>query len=75
MIATANLPSKRAMLTLLKQARGYGVTQNPDYLASKSLSNAGTWFLRRLQTERDKARVIGGLEGATVQAESTLDRE
>ncbi len=72
-------PSKRPMLTLLKQARAYGLgcvlaTQNPVDLDYKGLSNAGTWFLGRLQTERDKARVIEGLEGASAQAGSTFDR-
>jgi hypothetical protein len=76
---TANPPSKRPMLTLLKQARAYGLgcvlaTQNPVDLDYKGLSNAGTWFLGRLQTERDKARVIDGLEGASVQAGSTFNR-
>ena len=66
---SANPPSKRPMLTLLKQARAFGLgcvlaTQNPVDLDYKGLSNAGTWFLGRLQTERDKARVIEGLEGA-----------
>jgi hypothetical protein len=76
---TANPPSKRPMLTLLKQARAYGLgcvlaTQNPVDLDYKGLSNAGTWFLGRLQTERDKARVIEGLEGASAQAGSTFNR-
>ena len=66
----ANPPSKRLFLTLLKQARAYGVglvlaTQNPVDLDYKGLSNTGTWFIGRLQTERDKARVMEGLEGAT----------
>ena len=66
---SANPPSKRALLTLLKQARAFGVgvvlsTQNPVDLDYKGLSNAGTWFLGRLQTEQDKARVLDGLEGA-----------
>ena len=66
---TANPPSKRPMLTLLKQARAFGLgcvlaTQNPVDLDYKALSNAGTWFLGRLQTERDKMRVIEGLESA-----------
>ncbi|MCA9243736.1 MAG: DUF87 domain-containing protein [Phycisphaerales bacterium] len=66
---TANPPSKRPMLTLLKQARAYGVgvvlaTQNPVDLDYKGLSNAGIWFIGRLQTERDKMRVLDGLEGA-----------
>ena len=65
---TANPPSKKPMLTLLKQARAYGLgvvlaTQNPVDLDYKGLSNTGTWFLGRLQTERDKARVLDGLEG------------
>ena len=64
-----NPPSKRPMLTLLKQARAFGVgivlaTQNPVDLDYKALSNAGTWFIGRLQTERDKARVLDGLQGA-----------
>ena len=66
----ANPPSKRLFLTLLKQARAYGLglvlaTQNPVDLDYKGLSNTGTWFIGRLQTERDKARVMEGLEGAT----------
>ena len=65
----ANPPSKAPLLTLLKQARAFGVglvvaTQNPVDLDYKALSNAGTWMLGRLQTERDKARVLDGLEGA-----------
>ena len=76
---TANPPSKRPMLTLLKQARAFGLgvvlaTQNPVDLDYKGLSNAGTWFLGRLQTERDKARVIEGLEGASMQAGAAFDR-
>jgi hypothetical protein len=64
----ANPPSKAPLLTLLKQARAYGVgimlaTQNPVDLDYKALSNTGTWFLGKLQTERDKARVLDGLEG------------
>lgn len=67
---TANPPSKRLFLTLLKQARAYGLglvlaTQNPVDLDYKALSNCGTWFIGRLQTERDKARVMEGLEGAS----------
>jgi hypothetical protein len=66
---TANPPTKRPMLTLLKQARAYGLgvllsTQNPVDLDYKGLSNCGTWFIGRLQTERDKLRVLDGLEGA-----------
>jgi hypothetical protein len=76
---TANPPSKTPMLTLLKQARAFGLgivlaTQNPVDLDYKGLSNAGTWWLGRLQTERDKARVLDGLEGASSSAGRTFDR-
>lgn len=62
-------PSKPPLLLLLKQARAFGLgivlaTQNPVDLDYKGLSNAGTWLIGRLQTERDKARVLDGLEGA-----------
>ncbi len=71
----ANPPSKRPILSLLKQARAFGVglvlaTQNPVDLDYKALSNIGTWFLGRLQTERDVARVVDGLLGA----DDALDR-
>jgi hypothetical protein len=66
----ANPPAKAPLLTLLKQGRAAGLgvvlaTQNPVDLDYKGLSNIGTWWLGRLQTERDKARVIDGLEGAS----------
>lgn len=75
----SNPPSKPPMLTLLKQARAFGLgitlaTQNPVDLDYKGLSNIGTWFLGRLQTERDKARVLEGLEGAAGQAGQEFDR-
>ena len=64
-----NPPSKLPLLTLLKQARAFGLgvvlsTQNPVDLDYKGLSNTGTWFIGRLQTERDKQRVLAGLQGA-----------
>jgi hypothetical protein len=66
----ANPPSKQLLLTLLKQARAFGLgvvvaTQNPVDLDYKGLSNTGLWFIGRLQTERDKARVMDGLAGAS----------
>ncbi|NOX57614.1 MAG: ATP-binding protein [Planctomycetes bacterium] len=72
-----NPPSKTPMLTLLKQARAYGLgimlaTQNPVDLDYKGLSNTGTWFIGRLQTERDKMRLLDGLESAN--ASSTMTR-
>jgi hypothetical protein len=76
----ANPPSKLPLLTLLKQARAFGVgialaTQNPVDLDYKALSNIGTWFLGKLQTERDKARVLDGLEGVAGHLDrSQLDR-
>ena len=75
----ANPPSKRPLLTLLKQARAFGIgvvvaTQNPVDLDYKALANAGTWMLGRLQTERDKARVLDGLEGAAQTSGAGFDR-
>lgn len=70
---TSNPPSKLPMLTLLKQARAFGVgmvlaTQNPVDLDYKALTNIGTWFIGRLQAERDKARLLDGLESAAAGA-------
>ncbi len=75
----AEPPSKRPLLTLLKQARAHGLgvvlaTQNPVDLDYKGLANTGTWFLGRLQTERDKERVLEGLEGATAGSGPAFDR-
>ncbi|MCE5317003.1 MAG: ATP-binding protein [Parachlamydia sp.] len=68
---TAMPPSKLPMLTLLKQARAFGLgivlaTQNPVDLDYKGLANCGTWFIGKLQTERDRARVIEGLSSASI---------
>ena len=76
---TANPPSKRPMMTILKQGRAFGLgcllaTQNPVDLDYKALSNIGTWFLGRLQTERDKLRVLDGLEGAAGSQNAKFDR-
>ncbi len=76
----ANPPSKMPLLTLLKQARAYGLglilaTQNPVDLDYKGLANTGTWFIGRLQTERDKMRVIEGLEGAIAETGGKFDRQ
>lgn len=72
-------PSKKPMITMLKQGRAFGLgvllaTQNPVDLDYKALSNIGTWWLGRLQTERDKARVLDGLEGAAAGNNSGFDR-
>jgi hypothetical protein len=76
----ANPPSKAPLLTLLKQARAFGVgillaTQNPVDLDYKGLANTGTWFIGRLQTERDKMRVLEGLEGVAASAGVKFDRQ
>jgi len=76
---SANPPSKKPMMTLLKQGRAFGLgcllaTQNPVDLDYKALSNIGTWFLGRLQTERDKLRVLDGLEGAAGSQNAKFDR-
>jgi hypothetical protein len=64
---TANPPSKQPLLRMLKQARAFGLglllaTQNPVDMDYKALSNTGTWFIGKLQTERDKNRLLDGLE-------------
>ena len=75
----ANPPAKAPMLTLLKQARAYGLgivlaTQNPVDLDYKGLGNCGSWFLGRLQTERDRLRVLDGLESASTIAGRGFER-
>lgn len=74
-----NPPSKDPLLTILKQGRAFGLgallaTQNPVDLDYKALSNAGTWFVGKLQTERDKMRLLDGLEGACATQGSLQDR-
>ena len=76
----ANPPSKLPLLTLLKQGRAFGLgvvlaTQNPVDLDYKGLANTGTWFIGRLQTERDKARVLEGLEGIAAGTGQRFDRQ
>lgn len=75
----ANPPSKYPLLTLMKMARAFGLsmmlaTQNPVDLDYKGLTNAGTWFLGKLQQERDKERVLSGLEGTLQEAGKSLDK-
>ncbi|MCU0242005.1 MAG: DUF853 family protein [Vicinamibacteria bacterium] len=70
----ANPPTKRPLLTLLKQARAQGVgvvlaTQNPVDLDYKGLANIGTWMIGRLQTEQDRARLMEGLIGTGVDSQ------
>jgi hypothetical protein len=74
----ANPPAKLPLLTLLKQARAFGLgvvlaTQNPVDLDYKGLANIGTWFIGRLQTERDQARVLEGLAGAAASHGAASD--
>jgi hypothetical protein len=76
---TAMPPSKKPMMLLLKQARAFGIglllaTQNPADLDYKALANIGTWWLGRLQTERDKMRVLEGLEGAANTSGGKFDK-
>ncbi len=77
---TAMPPSKKPMMILLKQARAFGLgmlvaTQNPVDLDYKALANIGTWWIGRLQTERDKARLLDGLEGAVSSSGGKFDRK
>jgi hypothetical protein len=76
----AEPPSKKPLLTLLKQARAFGLgvvltTQNPVDLDYKGLTNAGTWFIGRLQAERDKTRLLEGLESISAESGSGFDRK
>jgi len=78
---TAEPPSKKQILTIFKQARAFGVgmvlvTQNPVDLDYKLMSNAGTWMIGRLQTERDKARILEGMQSASGQVDiKRLDKQ
>ncbi len=76
----ANPPSKIPLITLLKQARAFGLglvlaTQNPVDLDYKALGNTGTWFVGRLQTERDKLRLLDGLESAASDSGQSFNRK
>ena len=71
----ANPPTKRPLLTLLKQARAQGVgvvlaTQNPVDLDYKGLANMGTWLVGTLQTQQDRDRLLGGLAGAGLEGKA-----
>jgi len=73
-----NPPSKVPLLTLLKQARAFGLgillaTQNPKDIDYKGLTNMGSWFIGKLQAEGDRERVIEGLIGASAQGSETPD--
>lgn len=77
---TANPSSKKPLLTLLKQSRAFGLgiilaTQNPVDLDYKALSNIGTWMIGRLQTERDKNRILDGLEGISSENSKMFDKK
>lgn len=74
-----NPPTKRPLLTLLKQARAYGLgtllaTQNPVDIDYKAATNAGTWFIGRLQTEQDKERILDGLMSASTETGKPVTR-
>jgi hypothetical protein len=61
-----NPPTKRPFVTLMKQARAFGVgvllsTQNPMDMDYRTLSNAGFWAVGRLQTDADRERVVESL--------------
>jgi len=73
---TATPPTKKPIMTLMKQARAFGVgvvlsTQNPVDLDYKAMSNAGTWMIGRLQTDRDKARLLDGMASAAGSVDIT----
>ena len=75
----SNPPTKTPLMAIIKQGRAAGLgvvlsTQNPADLDYKGLTNAGTWVIGSLRAERDKERVLEGLEGAVAEAGSTLNR-
>jgi hypothetical protein len=74
---SAEPPSKKPILTILKQARAFGVglvlvTQNPVDLDYKAMSNAGTWIVGRLQTDNDKRRILDGIRGGLPDLDARL---
>ncbi len=76
----SNPPTKTPLLFLLKNARAYGMglvlaTQNPIDLDYKALTNAGTWFIGKLQTQYDKSRLLEGLQTVASESGAALDRE
>ena len=76
---TANPPTKQPIMTLMKQARAFGLgvvlsTQNPVDIDYKAISNAGTWMIGRLQTDRDKARLLDGMTSAVGRRRRRRDR-
>lgn len=76
----ANPPTKRPIVSLMKQARAFGVgvvvaTQNPMDLDYRALSNAGLWWIGRLQTDADRARVLDGLSGAATDTDAASELE
>ncbi|HUO46054.1 MAG TPA: DUF87 domain-containing protein [Acidimicrobiia bacterium] len=78
---TSEPPSKKPILTIAKQARAFGfgmvlTTQNPMDFDYKVMSNAGTWAIGRLQTERDKARILEGMQSAAGEVDmKVLDQQ
>ena len=76
---TAEPPSKKPILTILKQARAFGVglilvTQNPVDIDYKAMSNAGTWIVGRLQTENDKRRILEGIQGGMPDLDTRISQ-
>jgi hypothetical protein len=74
-----NPPSKGPLTMLLKQGRAFGLgslltTQNPGDIDYKALTNCGTWFVGKLSTQRDKDKVLEGMEGLNLD-EGGLSRE
>jgi hypothetical protein len=70
-------PSKKPILTILKQARAFGVglvlvTQNPVDIDYKAMSNAGTWIVGRLQTDNDKRRILDGIPNSELDLDTTI---
>ena len=77
---TKNPPSKEPMLLLLKQARAFGTgvilsTQNPIDIDYKGLSNIGTWFIGKLQTKQDIAKVLDGISASSNLSKAEISKK
>ena len=75
----ANPPTKRPLVSLMKQARAYGLgviiaTQNPMDLDYRALSNAGVGCVGRLSTDADRERVVEALSTGAAGAAGEAER-
>lgn len=70
--------SKPGLNLLLRQGRTFGLccvfaTQNPGDVDYKGLSNCQTWMVSRLQTKRDREKILQGMSAAELSLSSVDD--